>query len=441
MNAPLDAKRVYLDAIAAAGNRLPGNSQSWVRALRECAATRFAELGIPTTAVEDWKYTNVAALARQPFQPALDEVAASSDAPRLGDLDAYRLVFINGRYSAALSTPPKLPATGYAGSLAQALNTRAAELEPYLGKVAPIDSHAFAALNTAFLIDGLYLRIPAGTALERPIHVTYLGGQASLAQPHALIVAETGSQVTVVEHYEALGNDRYFTNALTEVALQRSAVVEHYRVQQEGAHGYNVAGLYVSQDRDSRFTSHAVDFGGLLVRNDLRTVLAEGAECALNGLYVVDGRQHVDNHTLIDHAQPRATSRELYKGVLEGRGRAVFNGRVLVRSGAQQTDAHQMNNNLLLSDDAEIDTKPEFEIYADDVRCGHGATVGQLDADALFYLRSRAIDDAAARDLLTYAFAHDILNRFRLPAIRTALEKQLLTRLLHGRQIKEVELV
>lgn len=430
---PVDAKRAYLDAAVLDGT-------GWVRDLRAQALARFDALGFPTVRDEAWKYTDVAPLLRQAFTAVPPPATVSHERLEAAWLagDTTRLVFVHGLFRPELSTPPRLANRGVAGSLADALRQPEA-LEPYLGKIAPIEAHAFAALNTAFLRDGAYLRIPAGVSVEQPIHIVYFGGQSALTQPHTLIVAEEGSQATVIEHYLTMDDGRYFTNAVTEIAVERNASLEHYRVQQEGAQAYHVGGVYVRQARASRFVSFGADFGGLLVRNDLRTVLAENAECSLDGLYVVDGRQHVDNHTLIDHAAPRAISRELYKGVLAGRARAVFNGRVLVRQDAQQTDAQQMNNNLLLSDDVEVDTKPEFEIYADDVKCSHGATVGQLDTDALFYLRSRAIDETTARDLLTYAFADDILSRFKIAPMRKRLEQILRARLLEGRDLKEFE--
>lgn len=442
--APTDS---YLAALASVRARLPGENASWVRHLREAGASRFAELGFPTTRNEHWKYTNVAPLLRQTYVPLSTPVdidaAAVARETSFGDLRAHRLVFVNGRYAAAMSSA-NVPAGVIVGSLAQQL-TRPDALESYLGGAVPSESHGFAALNSAFLADGAYIRVPAGVVVEQPIHVIYLASAADsplLIQPRTLIVIERGAQASVIEHYLTLGDVAHLTNAVTEVIAEPNGIVEHYRVQQHGAKASHIGGTYVRQGRDSRFTSHAIDFGGLLVRNELRSVLNdEGAECHLNGLYVVDGRGHVDNHTEVDHAKPRGTSREYYKGVLSGRGRAVFNGRVVVRPDAQQTDAEQMNNNLLLSDDAEVDTKPELEIYADDVKCSHGATVGQLDGDALFYLRSRAIDEATARDLLTYAFAHDVLSRMRLAPVRIELERRLTKRLLAGRAIKELELV
>jgi Fe-S cluster assembly protein SufD len=281
--------------------------------------------------------------------------------------------------------------------------------------------------------DGAYIHLGRGARLAKPIHLLYVttgAGGPLLSQPRNLVVAEEDSQAILIENYVAVGEAAYFTNALTEVVVGPHAMIEHYRLQEEGTKAYHIGGLHAHLDRDGRFTAHGIDLGGRLVRNDLRSVLdAEGAECHLNGLYVIGGRQHVDNHTHIDHAKPRGTSREFYKGVLDGRSRAVFHGRVVVHPDAQHTDAQQVNNNLLLSRDAEADTKPQLEIYADDVKCAHGATVGQLDPDALFYLRSRAVDEAAARDLLTYAFARDVLSRLRLEPVRSQLERNLAAKL------------
>lgn len=445
MNAIVDAKTSYLDAILAGREEAPGRALPWVRALREAAGMHFEAQGFPTTRDESWKYTNVAPLVRQSYAAASREAASlPGDVSRIAfpQLEAHRLVFVDGFFAPQLSSSVSLAGV-QAGSLADALERAGEALEPYLGRIASLEKHPFAALNTAFLADGAWLHVGAGIALERPIHLVFLASGAQvLAQPHNLIVLDEGAQATVIEHYVALKEGRCFTNAVTEISLARGATLEHYRVQQQDAQAYHVGGLHVRQAGATRFTSHAVDLGGMLVRNDLRAVLAEEqAACTLNGLYVLDGRQHVDNHTLIDHAKPNGTSSEFYKGVLDGRSRAVFNGRVIVHPDAQHTDAQQMNNNLLLSEDAEVDTKPELEIYADDVKCSHGATVGQLDPDALFYLRSRAVDEAAARDLLTYAFANDILGRFRLMPIRLELERKLTARLLRGREIKELELV
>ncbi len=443
MSGETDLKLAYRQALDALKDQLPGQ-RPWLGDLRARARGHFETAGFPSTRVEAWKYTNLAPLVRQPFHPVMEATVTGEQLEPLlpKDLEAYRLVFVNGRYRAELSIVPQIKGVNIAESLAKKLIDDPAALETHLGRVAPIDSHPLAALNTAFLIDGAYVRLPAGVTVERPIHLVYIATADALAQPHTLIVAEAGSHATIIEQYVAIEDGRYFTNAVTEVVVEPGASIEHYRLQQESAKALHVGGLYVRQQQDSKFTSHAIDVGGLMARSDLYTVLAaEGAVCHLNGLYILDGRQHVDNHTTIEHAKPRGTSREFYKGVLDGRSRAVFNGRVLVQPDAQQTDAEQVNNNLLLSEDAEVDTKPELEIYADDVKCSHGATVGQLDPDQLYYLRSRGVDDAAARDLLTFAFVNDILHRFRVAPLRAMLERSITARLLHGRGIRELELI
>ncbi len=450
MTAPVrDSRPLYLDAITAQRAALPGQSVSWVRQLREEGQARFAELGFPTTRLEDWKYTNVAAIAGQLFKPVNGARAnvgsAQLQSHLFADLPAHQLVFVNGRHAPGLSSVGALPAGATVDSLAEILATRPDIVEPYLGQIAPTGANGFAALNAALFADGACVHLARATAVEQPVYIVYVtttDTDAVMMAPRNLIVLEEGAQATIIEQYVALGDARYLTNVVTEAALGANSRLEQYRLQQESVKSYHIGGWHVRQARDSRFVSHTVDLGGLLARNDLHNVLgAEGAECEFNGLYVVDGRSHVDNHTCVDHAKPRGTSREFYKGVLDGMARAVFNGRVVVHPDAQQTDAQQMNNNLLLSRNAEVDTKPQLEIYADDVKCSHGATVGQLDADVLFYLRSRAVDEQAARDLLTYAFANDVLSRMKLTAIRLPLEQRLTTRLLHGRAIRELELV
>lgn len=444
-----DNRPLYLDTINTQRTALPGQTVPAIRTLREEGLARFAELGFPTTRLEDWKYTNVSAVAGQLFKPAngsLANVGSEQLRPHLfADLPAHRLVFVNGRYALGLSSVDTLPAGATVGSLAEILATRPDIVEPHLGKIAPTSANGFAALNAALFADGACVHLARGAVVEQPIYIVYVttgDTDSVMTAPRNLVVLEESAQATVIEQYLALGDTRYLTNVVTETALGANSRLEQYRLQQESAKSYHIGGWHVRQARDSRFVSHTVDLGGLLARNDLHDVLgAEGAECEFNGLYVVDGRSHVDNHTCVDHAKPRGTSREYYKGVLDGMARAVFNGRVVVHPDAQQTDAQQMNNNLLLSRNAEVDTKPQLEIYADDVKCGHGATVGQLDADALFYLRSRAVDEQAARDLLTYAFANDVLSRMKLAAIRLPLEQRLTTRLLRGRSIRELELV
>lgn len=415
------------------GRRLTGDAPAFVRALRERGLARFAALGFPTTRLEDWKYTNVAPIAREHFQPAAAalsaEAAALAGAARLDG--AVELVFVNGRYAPSLSARAPLPAGVVVDSLAAACRDHAALVEPHLGRIAAIDDDGVAALNTALLDDGAFIHIPAGAVLEAPIHclfVSLAGGQPTASHPRLLIVAGDGSRAAVVEQY--VGRGRYWTNAVTELALGSGAQVAHHKLQDEDVAAYHLAVAAAAQAGGSHFGSHAVALGAGLSRSAIATRFDDAdAGCALDGLYIADGRQHVDHHTTVDHARPRGTSRELYKGILGGRATGVFNGKVFVRPGAQQSDAEQMNQNLLLSDDAQIDTKPQLEIFADDVRCSHGATIGQLSDDAIFYLRARGIDPAEARRLLIRGFAHELVERVAVAALRRRLEALLAARL------------
>lgn len=450
MNTMTEPQSAYIDAARAAALRLPGREAPWVSRIRSEALDRFVKTGFPTPRDEEWKYTNVAPISRQVFTPVSPDrqcvlAVGQLDQVLFGELQAYRAVFVDGLFNEGLSNLGGLPDGASVTGLAQTLEHDAPGIEPFLDRDVVVRDHGFAALNAAFLADGAIVRIAEGVVVPRPIYLLFLTTAHSdslLITPHNLIVAEAGSQATVIEHYGALGDAMYLTDAVTQVLTKRNAGIEYYRVQQESTRAYHIGGIYVRQDRESRFTSHTVDLGGLLVRNELKITLeGERAECELNGLYIVDGRRHVDNHTFVDHAQPRCTSDEFYKGVVDGRGRAVFSGRVLVRPNAQHTDAGQLNKNLLLSRDAEVDTKPQLEIYADDVKCSHGAAVGQLDTNALFYLRSRGMDEAAARSLLTYAFANDVLRRFKLSPVRRALEEKLTSRLLVDWATEELELI
>ncbi len=404
---------------------------AWLRTLRESAVARFADLGFPLQQDEDWKYTDVRPIERAAFMPlpldAATPLIPDAGQFRLDGVSGPRLVFIDGRFSASLSDLGGVPKGATVTTLAYALNSEPQLPAAHLGRYLPDDSHGFIALNTALLSDGAFIRLNAGTRMEQPIHVLYLAtASAALLLPRNLIIAERDSQVTIVEHYAAVGDMAYFTNSLTEIFAADNATVEHYRVQEENRTAFHVSGVHMQINRSSRVTTHALDLGGRLVRNDLRAVLADsGGECHFNGLYLATDRQHIDNHTHIDHAQPHCTSREFYRGVLSGRGRTVFRGRIIVRPGAQKSDARQVNDNLLLSRDAEVDSQPQLEIYADDVMCSHGATVGQLDENALFYLRARALSDADARDLLTFAFAREVLDRVRLAPLRARIELRL----------------
>ena len=409
-----------------------------LRLLREAAFARFAKLGLPTTQDEEWKYTSLAPLAQMRFEPDAETSVRDIDRWTLGD-GATRLVFVNGRYRPELSS--RAPGGVFVGSLAVALAERPELVERELARHADEHRDALAALNTAFIEDGAFVHLPAGAVLQAPIHLLYVSaapGKPTLSQPRNLIVAGANSQATVVETYAGLGDEVYFTNAVTEVVLGENARLDHYKLQEESTRAFHIALTRVQHGRDSRFTSHSVALGAALARNEVRALFAsEGSECTLNGLYMATGKQHLDNRTLIDHKSPRCTSRELYKGVLDGQSRGVFSGRVLVRQDAQKTDASQTNKNLLLSDDAVLDTKPQLEIFADDVKCAHGAAVGQLDENALFYLRTRGIGHEEARSLLTYAFASEMVNLVPLGPLRARVRDLVTSKLPAFERLKE----
>ncbi|MEK7341221.1 MAG: Fe-S cluster assembly protein SufD, partial [Candidatus Binatota bacterium] len=301
--------------------------------------------------------------------------------------------------------------------------------------------HAFVALNTALMRDGAFVYVPAGEMVKEPIQLLFIsvaGKEATVSHPRNLIVIGRGGQATVVESYCGVEEEIYFTNAVTEIVVGENGVGEHYKVQREGGKAFHIATLQARLERNSNFSSHSISLGGALVRNEVNAVLdGEGGECTLNGLYMVSGGQHVDNHTRIDHVKAHCNSRELYKGVLDGKSRGVFSGKIYVHEGAEKTDAKQTNNNLLLSQEALIDTKPQLEIYNNDVKCAHGSTIGQLDQDAIFYLRSRGISREDARNLLTYAFASDVISRIRIDPMRAQMDELLLAKFQKEPQTKD----
>jgi len=346
----------------------------WLQQLREAAFQRFVDLGFPTTHNEEWRFTNVAPIARANFPVALPNIVGQTLSPA----------------------------------------------NQFLAKYASFHQNPFVALNTAFLNRVAVVQVPAGAVLETPIELTYEATPDAAVHPRTLILIGANAQCSIVETYK--GEGRYFTNAVSEIVAGEGAVVDHYKIQRESPEAFHVATLQAQLGRSANFSSHSISLGGALVRNDIGAVLSEGTEATLNGLYIVNGTQHIDNHTVIDHAKPHGTSHELYKGILDGQAHAVFNGRIIVRKDAQKTDSKQTNKNLVLSDEAVIDTKPELQILADDVRCTHGATIGQLDAESLFYLRSRGIGKEEARSLLTWAFAQDIVDRIKQQSLKDSLE-------------------
>lgn len=429
---------VFLTHFADRGQR---TEPEWLAGLRKSAMDRFSVLGFPTTHNEDWKYTNVSGIARLAARPAPAATLTRKELDRLPFANlgcGVRLVFLNGRFSPKLSAAKRLPAGVNAASLASVLENGSAPLENHLARYAGFEENAFVALNTALFEDGALIEIAKGTVVEEPIHLVFVsvgGAEPWVAHPRNLILAGRGSQAAVIETYVASGEGVHFTNAVTEIVAAEGGVVEHYKLQDEGAQAFHVGTIQGLQERSSSLTSHNVGFGAALARNDVNVVLdGEGAECMLNGLYATTGKQHVDNHSTLDHAKPNCNSRELYKGILDGQGTGVFNGKIIVHKDAQKTNALQSNKNLLLSADAMINTKPQLEIFADDVRCTHGATVGQLDKDALFYMQTRGIPREAARDLLTYAFAGELFDRMNWAPARERLEQELYRKLSQGRK-------
>lgn len=429
---------IYVAAFGQMEKDLTAGDWSWTRPIRKAAIDRFAELGFPTTRLEEWKFTSVAPVAKIAFQPARQETSDLT----LGQFQTLcpqaasaqpRLVFVNGFFRDELSSVDGLPDGALVTNLAAALRTDSGLIEAHLARYADYDDHAFVALNTAFMQDGAFVQIPKGVILGKPIHlifVTTRGGVPSVTYPRNLIVAGVGSAAQIVESHIGLSEDAYFTNAVTEIVAGENSAVEYYKIQNESDRAFHIGALQVNQARNSNFTSHTVTLAGELVRNDLNAVLdGAGVECSVNGLYVTGGRQHVDNHTVIDHRKPHGTSRELYKGILAGKSSAVFNGSIVVRKDAQKTDARQSNKNLLLSDGATINSKPQLEINADDVKCMHGTTIGHLDEESVFYFRSRGVDPDEARTLLTYGFANDVLNKMKAETVRAGLEQALLARL------------
>ena len=410
--------------------------------LRRRAFERFTALGMPTTRLEAWRFTNVAPIADTAFtlaEPAEREAAKADTAPHVLPGAGAGLTFINGRHVAPASDVAGLPAGVEAASLADALaadagETRAA-VEAHLASGADFENEAFTALNTALLHDGAVVRVPAGVVVEQPIQLLFVtspppGGEPVTTHPRVLIVVGENARVRIAESHGGGGRSPYLTNTVAEVVAGPGAVVDHYKVIRESPAGHHVGALRVRLGRGANFSSHAITLGGAIVRHDAHARLdGEGAECTLNGLYLADGRRLVDNHTTIHHARPRCSSHELYKGILDGEARAVFNGKIVVALDAQKTDAKQTNKALLLSEEAQINTKPELEIFADDVKCTHGATVGQLDADALFYLRARGLGPEQARSVLIHAFASDLLNHVALEPLRERLEDLLLAQL------------
>jgi Fe-S cluster assembly protein SufD len=414
-----------------------GAKAPWLARLRQAGAERFQHGGFPSSREEDWRFNNLAPLTETSFTLApadVSGVTAADVAPFLFTIPGVRtLVFVNGRYAPALSSPGELPAGVTVRNLAGAIGALHPALEPHLGRYAEPGQGGFTALNAAFLKDGLFVHVPKDVALEGPIHAVFVSdgrvGNAA-SHPRTLIVLERGARAQVLESYVGTQGGTYFTNAVTEAVVGEGAFLEHTKLQRESEQAYHVGTTRIHQARHSHAVSHAISFGGAFSRNNLDVVLdGEGSESQMLGLYLGRGRQEVDNHTSLLHAHPNCSTREVYKGILDDRAHGIFNGKIYVTPIAQKTDAKQTNRALLLSDTARIDTKPQLEIFADDVKCTHGATVGNLDQLSAFYLKSRGIGRALARKILVYAFAAEILEEIPYESVRAGLEALVMARL------------
>jgi Fe-S cluster assembly protein SufD len=431
-----DYKEQYATAFKSTLTSSGKPTPAWLNALREAGMSSFKSLGFPTLKNEDWKYTSLEPLAAQNFASANGEARSVRGEEifdrSMIDREAPRLVFVNGRYAAELSDIGISARDIAITSLAEFAAHDDSSLAAQLGHYARPQEQAFVALNTAFLDDGAVISVPANRRLEQPIYLLFVSTAPSrpvVSYPRTLILLGAGSEAKIVESYLGIDGSAYFCNAVTELVGDAGAIVEHVRLQQESDDGFHIGSLTANLARGCHLTTHALSLSGGLVRNNVRVILnGEGAACVLNGLYLADGKQHIDNFTEIEHAQPRASSLELYKGILGGSAHGVFNGKIIVHKDAQKSDARQTNKNLLLSPNAMVNSKPQLEIYADDVKCSHGSTIGQIDADAMFYLRSRGLDVEQARSMLSFAFAADVVGRIKIDSLRKRLDEYLVAR-------------
>ncbi len=422
----------FVEALVAGGRALPASAASWLNTRRAAALERANALSVPTARDEDWRFTDLVPLnkLRVDASPAVASVDVVLDVLSFVVPEAaFRLAFVDGVYSQSLSSGGALPAGVTVSSLAEALKANAALIEPHLAAHAGFGKQVFTALNTAWLRDGAVVHLAKNAVINEPLHLLFIAAQKDAAScPRCLIVVETGAQCTVIEDYVTATDAAYFTNAVTEIVIAPNARVRHVRLQRESAQAVHIASCAVSLAKDASYISQSIAFGARLSRYNLDVLhQGEGAEAVIDGLALISGQQCADTHTTMDHVQPNGRCTQLHKTIVGGSAHAVFNGKVLVRKGAQLTNSAQQSRNLLLSASARVDTKPQLEIFADDVKCAHGATVGQLDAEQLFYLKSRGLPDIAARNLLTYAFGAEIVDRIPVKSLVARLERIVMT--------------
>ena len=446
MNDAATSTARYVDAFAARESALPGHRLEWLRGVRRAGIDAFSRTGFPTPRNEHWKYTNVAPIERRSFELAASSSGAAPAGGPGGQVPkgcaSPCLVFVDGRVERELSDLRALPPGVRIEDFTHVVEHDSRFLEGRLGQIVSPEKTAFTALNAAFMDAGAVVRVAPDTVAESPVHLVFVSGSSECERaycPRIFIAAGAGSRIAVVEHFVGRDDTAYLDNVVTEIEVAEGAVVEHYKVQRASAGAYHVAALRAKIAAGASFHSWAASLGARLSRHDIDVTLdCEHAQCSLDGLYVANGRQHVDFHTNVEHVAPRCESREYYKGIAGGRGRGVFNGRVLVHPDAQKTEAHQTNRNLLLTRNAEIDTKPQLEIHADDVKCSHGATIGQLDEQMLFYMRSRGIPETVARGMLTYGFARDVVDRIARPELRESIGAAVLEHLPGGAGLREM---
>lgn len=423
-----DIKQYFINQFQEFERSLNGEKDSHFHQMRKSALDEFSKLPIPTQKDEEWKYTNISPLLKHNFVSAKKAKVNSAKINKFlfDQLEHSLMVFVNGHFAPELSRLKDIPGNIKVSSLAEELKNNNPIISEHLGKYAVQENQIFTALSTAFTNDGAFIYVPDGKIVENAIHIIFLTSSEHkvFTQPRNLFIAGKNSQVTIIEHYVSDDASVYFTNSVTEIIADENAVVDHIRLQEESSKAFHIARMEIDQERSSNFSSHLISTGAEFARNDFNARFNdEGSECTLNGLFMIKENQLFDAHTMIDHAKPHCQSHEHYKGILQDKSKGVFNGKVMVRQDAQKTNAFQENNTILLSDDAVMNTKPQLEIFADDVKCSHGATIGKLDQNAMFYLKSRGIGDEAATAILIHAFASDVITSIKIPALRDYLEK------------------
>jgi Fe-S cluster assembly protein SufD len=430
MDQIFENKNWYLKNYESFENSLNGDKLNSISGLRKDALKTFSELDFPTIKDEEWKYTSIAPLLQHNFIPVTEKKNLTKDQIKnflFDGLDSNVVVVINGQFSEELTSLNEIANGVTVKSIAKAISENSPLIKKHFGKYADFSKHIFTSLSTAYTRDGVLIHIPEGKIVEQPIHILFITSSEDeklLIQPRNLFVAEAGSQSSVIEHFVNINSNIYFTNTVTEIVVGENAVFDHVRLQEENKSSFHIGRMDVDLERSGNFTSHFISLGASLSRNDFNARFNdEGGECTFNGLFLTEGSQLFDAHTLIDHAKPHCNSHEHYKGILNHKSRGVFNGKVIVRPDAQKTNAFQENNNIILSQEALVNTKPQLEIFADDVKCSHGATIGQLDKEAMFYLKSRGLGEETARSILIHAFASDVIKSVKVLPVRNYIEE------------------